>query len=238
MKTYTPEERRQAKLKIPKPVQDFLDSNILLDIYKGMIQKNKLNWRQGGAVTEVANNTLLGLESVSELETNLHQTLPELSAATLRELIEDINDRVFKEAQRRVRENVTTPDPVWDADELGSQESEQSLLTDAELEAEAEKEEREGWKPPEEEEPVPAPAENAAAVDGRAVPLDTPDSAPANNTPTPNRSIVEEKLETPTESKAETVSVEPKAAVSEPPPTPKSSGEAYHGQDPYREPVE
>ncbi len=189
MKNYTREERADARKKLTRPVNDFLSSDALLDIYRGIFKKHKLNFYQGGLVSEIANVTLMGLEPESALETNLHQTLPALSSDTMRELAADINDRLFKEARRRVQENIVTPEPVWDEEELGKKPAENSepLLTDEELEALAEKEAKEGWTPPIE------PDESAADVvpqniDGKVGNIEIPIEMP------PTQSVVAEKL--------------------------------------------
>jgi hypothetical protein len=109
MKTYTVQEREDAKGRLPAPIADFVGSESLTNIYLGIRTKLKLNLRQLVIMTEIANLTLLGLEPEHALETNLHQYLPELSNADTKELAADLNDRVFKEAQRRLRENVTEP---------------------------------------------------------------------------------------------------------------------------------
>lgn len=154
MKTYSKEERVEAKDKLPKPVRDFLSSNTITEIYDGLIKKNHLNLWQGSLMSKIANLTLLGLEPMSALETNLHQALPELSSATMRELVNDLNDRIFKETSRRLRENITEPEPGWDVEEFGPKPQEGAeatrMPTDAELDALAEKEEIEGWVDPEE----------------------------------------------------------------------------------------
>lgn len=196
MKDYTPEERREAKARLPKPIRDFIDSDALLQIYFGVIQKNHINWRQAGTLTEITNATLLGLESESALETNFHQALPELSADTMRELVADVNDRVFKEARRRLAENIVEPEPKWDEEELGpkpKEEESEKLASDEELDKLAEKEEKEGWKPPEEEY-VPLPS----AEDGNILP----------SVQTPAKSIAEQKLAIPIETTQRNISAQ------------------------------
>lgn len=111
MKKYTAEEKAEARKSLPKPLAGFIGSQILTALYFGIKDKLKLNWSQVVDMCEVANVTLLGLEPEHALETNLHQYMPELSNADMRELVADLNDRVFKEAQRRLRENVIEPGP-------------------------------------------------------------------------------------------------------------------------------
>ncbi len=268
MKDYTPVQREEAKKKLPRPVSDFLVSNTILDIYRGLVQKHALNWRQGGLVTDVVNNTLLGLESESTLETNLHQALPELSANTMRELIVDINDRILKEARRRLQENIVTPEPAWNAEELGSQKdaAAEKLISDEELDKLAEKEEKEGWKPPEEEAGAvvaTAPVVTPADVGEREIPLAIPIEKPATT-------IAQEKLLAPVRvvkevattqtSGIQNVSIpkptgnEPAKIISTPatapaqtqtpaptpiaPPKTPPAPPIYKGSDPYREPID
>jgi len=106
MKTYTQKEREQAMDTLPIPVSDFLKSNTITDIYVGIGEKLNLNYRQIGLASQITNATLLGLEPEHALETNIHQALPELSNTATRELVADINDRIFKEMQRRIKENI------------------------------------------------------------------------------------------------------------------------------------
>lgn len=152
MKNYTRDEYAEARKKLPRPMNDFFDSKEFLTIYRGIFAKHKLNFNQSGIVSDIANATLMGLEPEAVLETNLHQMLPELSNAATHELVADMNDRLFKEARRRVQENIVTPEPVWDEEELGKKPSETDppLLTDEELDKLVEKEKIEGWKDPEE----------------------------------------------------------------------------------------
>lgn len=112
MKSFTREEKTEAKKKIPKPVLDFLLSPTLSDIYLGIQKKHGLDFRQLFLFCEIVNATLMNLEPQSALETNMHQAMHELSNEQARELVADINDRVFKEAQRRLRENILEPS-VW-----------------------------------------------------------------------------------------------------------------------------
>lgn len=133
MKPHTKEEKRLAIEKLPKPIFDFIGSTTLKNIFNGIQKKSELNLRQMMIFTEIVNVTLMGLESETALETNLHQWLPELSNAAMRELVNDINDRVFKEAKRRLQENITNPEPLWDESALGPKESFVVGLSDAEL---------------------------------------------------------------------------------------------------------
>jgi|CXWL01.1.fsa_nt_gi hypothetical protein len=137
MKAYTAEEREAAQKKIPRPIQDFLRSPALVTIYQGIQKKLALDLRQMLAVVEITSATLEGLEPESAMETNIHQLLHELSNEKTRELVADINDRIFKEAKRRLEGNVLeAPARVIIAEP-----------TDAELETLGEKEKREGILP-------------------------------------------------------------------------------------------
>lgn len=254
MKNYTREERKEARSKLSKPLNDFLSSDELLKIYTGLFKKHKLNFNQSGLMSEVVNTTLIGLESEKVLETNIHQVLPELSNATTLELVADINDRVFKEARRRIQENIVVPEPVWDEEELGKKPSpdDPPLLSDAELDTLAEKEAVEGWKSPEES---LEDEEKRLAALAPITPEDTADM--------PASSIVAERLglvtDVPSENKKDetgattletpegkTTEVSTESAPTEttnPTPTKPQVSEpvkpAYKGGvDPYREPVE
>jgi hypothetical protein len=119
MKDYTQEEIANAMASVPPPIRSFISSTALRTIYTGIREKHKLNLRQIWAVTELSTVTLLGLESQSAFETNLHQLLPELSNATTHELVADVNTRIFKEARRRLEESVI------EANSLPAQESEE-----------------------------------------------------------------------------------------------------------------
>lgn len=123
MRKYTQEERERAREKLPEPIARFLGSETLTNIYLGINEKLKLNLRQLMVVSEITNVTLLGLEEEHALETNLHQFMPELSNADMRELVADINDRVFKEAERRLRENILEPKPTLQTTEVETTEN-------------------------------------------------------------------------------------------------------------------
>src|SRR3989344_5230232 len=115
MKIYTAEERTEAQKKLPNPIVDFLLSSTLTNIYLGIQKKHRLDFRQLMLFCDIANLTLMGLEPQSALETNLHQVMHELPSEQTRELVADLNDRVFREAQRRLRENILEPS-VWSED--------------------------------------------------------------------------------------------------------------------------
>jgi len=132
MKTYSVEERTEAKKKLPRPVLDFLLSPTISNIYVGMQKKHNLDFRQLVLFCDVTNLTLMGLEPQSALETNLHQAMHELSNEGTRELVADTNDRVFKEAQRRLRENISEPS-IW-SEEITAPESPEQKAKFTELE--------------------------------------------------------------------------------------------------------
>ena len=114
MKTHTREEREEAKKKLPEPVRDFLASPTLTTLHVGIQKKHNLDLRQLMLFADIVNVTLMGLEPESALETSLHQAIHELSNEGARELVADINDRVFKEAKRRIQESIPEPS-VWSA---------------------------------------------------------------------------------------------------------------------------
>ncbi|MFA5877046.1 MAG: hypothetical protein WC880_01655 [Candidatus Paceibacterota bacterium] len=134
MKTHTTAEREEAKKKLPQALYDFLASPSLTKIYLGIQKKHDLNLRQLLLFTDIANITLIGLEVESALETNLHQVLHELSSEGTRELVADINDRVFKEARRRIIENIPEPS-VWSKREVAPSLSEEARAEEAERDA-------------------------------------------------------------------------------------------------------
>lgn len=112
MKKYTREEQVAALKKLPKPTVAFLGSPTLMKIYDGIEQKLKLATEQGMGVALIANLTLMGLEDEHAVETNIHQLMPELSSVATRELAMDLQDRVFKEAARRVEKNIEDPNAI------------------------------------------------------------------------------------------------------------------------------
>ena len=255
MKNYTRDEYIEARKKLTKPVNDFFDSKELIAIYRGIFAKYKLNFNQSGLVSDIANATLMGLESETVLETNLHQALPELSNAATHELVADINDRLFKEARRRVQENIVAPEPVWDEEELGKKpaENDPPLISDEELDKLAEKEKIEGWKDPDEADrakaaqellnpPITPPEEtvdtsaSSIVAEKLGLAVDTPIENKKNEISTPVMPISEEKLEgvitdsTPSATQNPTP-IKPQVSEAQKP--------AYKGGvDPYREPVE
>ena len=224
MKTYSRQEKETAKQKLPPALADFLDAPVLPKLYLGIRDKMKLNLRQLMVMCEIANVTLLGLEPESALETNLHQYLPELSNADMRELTADLNDRVFKEARRRVQENVRENKNEIPKAESGDAEDEDDFSV----------------RYPAPYVPIARTAELADAAPegepnaGQTDPESDEKSASIPRAPT----IVEEKLGAPTESKPETVLMGEKSAAPAVATAQKSPSTAYHGQDPYREPVE
>lgn len=109
MKKYSPEEVKKTLEGLPQPLKDFAGSETLTNIYVGIQEKHHLNLRQLAALADATNMSLLGLEPESALETNLHQLMHELPNAVTKELVADINDRVFKEARRRLTENILEP---------------------------------------------------------------------------------------------------------------------------------
>lgn len=242
MKAYSRDEKDAVKENLPKPLVDFLGSEALSNIYIGIQKKFKFNLRQLMLMAEVANTTLMGLEAESATETNIHELLPELSNETTRELVADINDRVFKEARRRLQENITEPGPEWDEEALGPKEGYKRLLNSAELKEHMEEEERTGKKtatvpvndgaPPPEEASISAPEKTEVKIG----PSDTSAGAPLLRTEEnlsgakPSEVKTNEKLQAPTATKPEEVSVD----VSQ-----KSAGEsASRTVDPYRETIE
>ena len=96
MKEYSLTERKNAFARLPQPIQDYLASDELSRIYLGLRKKHSLDLRQLMVVSEITYVTLLGLESETALETNIHQGLHELSNEGARELVGDINDRIFR----------------------------------------------------------------------------------------------------------------------------------------------
>jgi myosin heavy subunit len=131
MKTYTKEEREAAMKALPRPIADFAKSEVITEIYFGLQKKHKLNIWELSVVAGAANLALLGLEPESSVEPTIHQELPEISNAVLRELIADINDRVFKEAKRRLKENIVIEEP-WDEEEHGPKPTEEQMKALAE----------------------------------------------------------------------------------------------------------
>lgn len=111
MKNFSDDEIKDASTKIPKEVRYFNGSPTYQKIVEGIRIKHGLNFRHIIALSYLLNVTLVGLEDESAFETNLHQLLPELSNATTHELVQDINDRIFKEARRRVELGIVEPSP-------------------------------------------------------------------------------------------------------------------------------
>jgi hypothetical protein len=198
MKDHTHEEKTAAKSKLPRPIYDFLGSKALMNIYQGISKKLGLNFRQIFAVSEVTNITLIGLEPETAFEANIHQLLPELSNDKTRELVADINDRVFKEAKRRMQEGILD-------DEVEAEEGEPlpPAVTDRELEAMGERERADGFVPEFEKQLKAEEAREAAAARAAeeerkaAAEKPAPVTAPQKPAPlvtTPSLSIAVEKL--------------------------------------------
>jgi hypothetical protein len=240
MQRYTSTQRIEAKKRLPEPTSSFLSSDTLSNLYLGIEQKHKLNLAQIMVVSEIVNDTLLGLEPESALETNLHQTLPRMSNADMRELVADLNDRIFKEAQRRLKENFidTTgtnpkPQPPPEPEDAAPMPPPPPHLV-PKLRAlgfdvpEPSQEDIEKEKANDKETAVPIRKQSAPE----------PALKPEITTPA-GPPISAERLAAATATKAEQKDVRPeqegiqKVAV-HPPQAPK----IYKGVDPYREPVE
>lgn len=234
MKTYSNAEEQEAYTKLPEQIRSFLDSQTIIKLYTSLAQRSTLNISQLMIMSSLTRLTLLGLEPESALETNLHQEIHTLSNEQVAQLVEDINTRIFKEAKRRLQENIVELED-WDESELGPRpkpDEKKTVPTDEELDKLVEEEEKTGgWKDPDEEEVgLPLKAEKP--------------EAPANPE-TPNievaqeKSIVAEKLgatpETQTEKRPVETVTSGNAEVK--PPVPKQSP-TYTGIDPYREQVE
>ncbi|MBI3573952.1 hypothetical protein HY090_02790 [Candidatus Kaiserbacteria bacterium] len=229
MKNHTREEKRAAKAKLPPPIGTFIGSQSLSNIYLGIEQKLKLNLRQLMIMCEIANLTLMGLESEQEVETNLHQLLPELSNADTKELVADLNDRVFKEVQRRLRDNIIEAEPEEEPEET-------QVVESAPLSAEPL-----GIEYVEQTAEIPIQSRELKAVSPSAS-VSTSNGAPAA-VPAYNPL---DKLSVPTTTTATQVALKPEVtgiqkvslpnAVNVPaiPPAPKE----YKGVDPYREAIE
>jgi hypothetical protein len=115
MNNFTAQQYLNAKKKLPQALQDFLSSDDIDAIYNGIREKHSLTLPQFASLTRAASAILIKLEPESALEAKLHQELPALQSGVLRELVEDVKDRVFKEAARRVRENIITSKPEGEA---------------------------------------------------------------------------------------------------------------------------
>lgn len=139
MKEYTHTEIINSQLKLPRPVADFLNSDSITKIVSGIAKKLDLTPEQKLAVTDIITATLTKLEPESALETNIHQLIHELSNEKTRELAADIRDRVFREAERRERENIIDATVSWDEGELGAPPTAESLERTRREEAERKK---------------------------------------------------------------------------------------------------
>jgi len=237
MKPYTREEKEAATAAVPPPIRTFLRSFSLARLTGGIIEKHKMNFRQGGEIVNLIGVTLLGLEPASAFETNLHQALPELSNPIMRELVDDINDRVFKEAQRRLRENIFEPEPEWDEKTLGKKEDWVQPMKDDELHALAEKERAEGRaesKTVEDTGPE-GPDESGAVTQEREM-ADIPDSGELP------RTVAEQKTAEPTIARpgAESGTLEALSEKEQEKEVKAPGGQQKKrtADDPYREPVE
>ncbi|MES2134743.1 MAG: hypothetical protein V4449_00680 [Patescibacteria group bacterium] len=268
MKPHTNEEKDEARKKLPESVSDFLGTEALTNIYIGIQKKFNLDLRELMIISEIGNVTLMGLEAESALETNLHQWMPELSNAITHELVADMNDRLFKEAKRRLKEGILEPKKVAE----GVSEPERELTAeeiaenarrerieyladdDPELLALEKAEQEEAQKLQEEAdkelaealleaEKTPVP-EHDNSIELK--PRETDSSAPRISPIQPNIALQKLGLETTPKSEpapAESVQPAKETPVAEkaptPPPSPTSAKPIYKGGvDPYREPVE
>jgi hypothetical protein len=226
MNRRTQKEVQAALTKVPRPIADFVSSELIGNLIRGIRTKHKLNIMETGTISDIIAFTLVGLESESALETNLHQEMPELSSQVHRELATDINDRIFKEAQRRLHENIVEPEQ-WDEEELGPKSDYTPAISDRELEKRVtEEEKRGGFKPPAPPPSAPARVPQPAAAPSTPALLPT-DAGVANAS---SVSILTEKLGMPTVVKNEINEMQRPLQKIAPPP-PRLKGDA----DPYRE---
>lgn len=222
MKDHSVQEMEQALERVPKPIADFAISETLTTIYSEIAKRHKLNLRQIAEVSKVVNTTLVGLEPEERLGIEIHDTLLEFDNDALNPLVADINSLVFKEAKRRLQENIVEED-TWDETELGPKpkpEESVELISDEELDKLVEAEEKAGgFKGDEEEEGT---AQTTAQNVGTA------------KTPAP-QSIASQKI-------AGSVSTKPEHVASVDTPkksaTPSTQKKEMGGTDPYREPIE
>lgn len=231
MKTYPDEEYIKARENLPRPIADFLSSDALTGIYVGIAKKLKLNLRQADAMSTIINATLLGLEPEHALEHNLHQELPELSNEKTRELVADINDRIFKEATRRLRENIITQEE-WDEATFGPKDTYRPPVSDTEARKLVEAERK-------------AKAEKPTPVDTKSPTGESPAPVPQPASPQPQTAKAQEPGSTAPPAPGiaklqETVTTKPEEVIIAEPPPKSSSGSAQQTRatDPYRETIE
>lgn len=266
MKTYTQQEREQAMDALPVPVSDFLKSDTITNIYVGIGEKLNLNYRQVGLASQITNVTLLGLEPEHALETNIHQALPELSNTATRELVADINDRIFKEVQRRIKENIIEKKTEQSEYELSLKPTDEELKQyeiQEKVDSEHPVEYEELLKLAEQEKAERKAKEDAEEAEAEKKRLATVPPTPEETIDTSTSSIVAEKLGLAPDVSPETKKAEtsiPVTAISEeklgretintastetqtPAPIKPQASEAPKpaykgGVDPYREPAE
>ena len=217
MKIYAPIDILHAREKTARPISDFIDSQNWQNIMDGIMTKFGFSGEQKMLIDLILVSTLTQLEPTSALETNIHQLLPELSNEKTRELVADIRDRVIREADRRVAENIINSKFDWYEAVLGEkptvdqlearkkrfrEETERGLSVE-EIRRLAEEDARKQQEQEEREE-----AEYAAALKAQGkVPLSDEDGedAPETLDPAPTLSLAqsvaiqtaEEKMKTP-----------------------------------------
>jgi len=232
MKTYSKDEIRVALETVPPPIRSFIESKTLTNLILGISAKHEMNYRQAGVVVDIVTATLIGLEPSTAFETNLHQHLPKLSNPVTRELVADINDRIFKEAQRRLQENILEPEPVWDEKTLGKKENRVQPMNDEKLHELAEKERAEGRA--ESKTVEDTGPEGSADTKQTLNDEGTEETGASLKAETPPQSIAEQKTIGATAVKPESVS-EHRAI---PLPETGTSQKKYDSVDPYREPID
>ncbi len=105
MKTYTEEDKTDAKGGLPATLAEFIDSPDLVKVFTDIKEAFQLNLRQTAAVIEVSTLTLLGLESETDFPLSARTALPELSKENLDGIVKHANDHIFTEAKRRLLES-------------------------------------------------------------------------------------------------------------------------------------
>lgn len=99
----TDAEKEAAKVQLPKPLREFIDSEELKTAYADIQKELNLNLRQMGVVMESATLALLGLSPQANLENSLHTELTELSPDTFQKVVAKMDEKIFQPARARLK---------------------------------------------------------------------------------------------------------------------------------------
>jgi hypothetical protein len=111
---YSQEEAQKRFAALPKDVQDFMDSPEMLNLVKGIAEKNHLHIDQLGLLEAEVSATMMGFTEPADFERMLVKNLA-IAAPQAQSIAKDINDGVFikiRESMKKTYEAQKIGTPV------------------------------------------------------------------------------------------------------------------------------